>query len=412
MTHVGHTEVITMTTDVEDTAETSCHGSNDTSDETAATQQIERKTGASRPVSAKLGHPKRMKLNYHLLEIPYEFTFTISRASHTHATTVIVNLEMMHDGQHYTGLGEAVPSAFYNETPQTVSAFYERLNAEGILQGLSPFDIQKLQERFSGLKGNLAAKSAIDMAFYDLQGKILNLPVWKLWGLDATKAPGSSYTIGIADKDTVQRKTETALARGYSILKVKLGSPDDVALFELIRKMAPDATIRVDANAAWTVRDAIDICKLLAEHHVEFVEEPLKLDSPEDDYARLRLESALPLMADESCHMLSDIPRCARYFHAINLKHTKTGGLTEARRMIDAARAHKLNIMLGGFGESSLSVTAFAQLAPLVDYCDLDGALLMAEDAYEGIVFNGSQFTLPDRPGFGVIPRALSKTAR
>ncbi len=353
-----------------------------------------------------------MKLSYHPLEIPYEFTFTISRASHTQATTIIITLEYMHEGQLYTGLGEAVPSAFYNETPQTVSAFYDRLNAEGLLQGLSPFDIQKLHTQFSALKGNLAAKSAIDMAFYDLQGKILNMPLWRLWGLDPAQAPGSSYTIGIADKETVQHKTETALARGYSILKVKLGSPDDVALFELIRAMAPDVTIRVDANAAWPVQDAIDICQLLAKHRVEFVEEPLKLDSTEEDYARLKAESALPLMADESCHLLSDIPRCARYFHAINLKHTKTGGLTEAMRMIHAARAHNLTIMLGGFGESSLSVTAFAQLAPLVDYCDLDGALLMAEDAYEGIVFNGSQFTLPDRPGLGVIPRIGSGKIR
>jgi L-alanine-DL-glutamate epimerase-like enolase superfamily enzyme len=167
----------------------------------------------------------------------------------------------------------------------------------------------------------------------------------------------------------------------------------------------PEFTIRVDANAAWNVQDAIDICRLLHEHHVEFVEEPLKLTCTEDDYARLKAESPLPLMADESCHTLKDIPRCATYFHAINLKHTKTGGLSEALRMIHAARAHHLTVMLGGFGESSLSITAFAQLSPLVDYCDLDGALLMAEDAYEGITFTGSRFTLPHRPGLGVIPR-------
>ena len=167
--------------------------------------------------------------------------------------------------------------------------------------------------------------------------------------------------------------------------------------------------MRVDANAAWDVEDAIEICHLLHDNHVEFVEEPLKLTASEDDYARLKAESPLLLMADESCHTLSDIPRCARYFHAINLKHTKTGGLTEALRMIHAARAHGLTIMLGGFGESSLSVTAFAQLSPLVDYCDLDGALLMAEDAYEGIIFKGSRFTLPNRPGLGLIPCKIRK---
>ena len=347
-----------------------------------------------------------MKLQFQTLEIPYEFTFTISRHSHTHATTVIVTLTYEENGQTYMGLGESVPSIFYGEDATSVCAFYERLIREKVLNGLTPFDIQILQERFHGLEGNLAAKSGIDQAFYDLQGKILNRPLWQLWGLDPEKAPKSSYTIGISDPDTAKRKTEIALARGYDVLKVKLGSPNDVALFQAIRELAPHPaiTMRVDANAAWEVKDAIEICYLLHDNHVEFVEEPLKLTASEDDYARLKAESPLLLMADESCHTLSDIPRCARYFHAINLKHTKTGGLTEAMRMIHAARAHGLTIMLGGFGESSLSVTAFAQLSPLVDYCDLDGALLMAEDAYEGIVFKGSQFTLPNRPGLGVMP--------
>jgi L-alanine-DL-glutamate epimerase-like enolase superfamily enzyme len=349
-----------------------------------------------------------MKLSWRLLHIPYEFTFTISRASHAQATTVVVELAIdTADGQNLVGLGEAVPSAFYNETPETVSAFYQRLVIEKILDDLTPFDIQTLQTRFDAISGNLAAKSAIDMAFYDLQGKLLGQPLWRLWGLDPARVPKSSYTIGLADLETVKRKTETALSRGYDVLKVKLGSPDDLRLFEAIRQLAPpDAvTLRVDANAAWRVEEAIDVCQWLSEQQVEFVEEPLRLDSSAEDYARLKAESPLPLMADESCHTRRDIPRCAEFFHSINLKHTKTGGLTEALAMIHTARAHNLKIMLGGFGESSLSVTAFAQLAPLVDYCDLDGALLMAEDPYQGITWKGSEFTLPDRPGLGVVFR-------
>lgn len=352
-----------------------------------------------------------MKLQYRTIDIPYEFTFTISRHSHTHVTNVIVSLEYEHAGKTYTGMGESVPSKFYGEDAASVCAFYDRLNAEKILADLSPFDIQELQARLAAIEGNMAGKSGIDMAFYDLQGKILNMPLWKLWGLNPDNAPKSSYTIGIADLDTVKRKTEIALSRGYDVLKVKLGSPNDVTLFETIRRMAPhpEITMRVDANAAWEVDAAVDICKLLAENQVEFVEEPLKLTCSDADYVRLKAEAALPVMADESCHTLRDIPRCAQYFHAINLKHTKTGGLTEAMRMIHAARAHGLTIMLGGFGETSLSITAFAQLSPLVDYCDLDGALLMAEDAYEGIVFSGSKFTLPDRPGLGVLPRVRTE---
>jgi len=352
-----------------------------------------------------------MKLQFQNLDIPYEFTFTISRHSHTHATTVIVTLEYQENGKTYLGQGEAVPSEFYGENAASVGAFYERLNREQVLADLTPFDIQILQDRFNALAGNMAAKSGIDQAFYDLQGKILNRPVWQLWGLDPQKAPKSSYTIGIADLETAKRKTEIALSRGYDVLKVKLGSPNDVTLFKAIREMAPhpEITMRVDANAAWDVDAAIDICQLLHEHHVEFVEEPLKLTCSDADYAKLKAKSPIPLMADESCHTLQDIPRCADFFHSINLKHTKTGGLTEALRMIHAARAHQLKIMLGGFGESSLSVTAFAQLSPLVDYCDLDGALLMAEDAYEGIIFEGSLFSLPHRPGLGVIPRVQAE---
>lgn len=352
-----------------------------------------------------------MQLQYHTIDIPYEFTFTISRQSHTHVRNVIVQLVYEVGGQTYIGLGESVPSQFYGENAETVCHFYDQLMECGTLSGLTPFDIQKLEERLRGFEGNLAAKSAIDQAFYDLQGKVTGMPVWQLWGLDAEKTPKSSYTIGIADLDTVKRKTEVALSRGYDVLKVKLGSPNDVTLFETIRAMAPhpEITMRVDANAAWNVDDAIEICKLLAEHHVEFVEEPLKLSSTDEDYARLKAHAALPLMADESCHTLKDIPRCAKYFHHINLKHTKTGGLTESMRLIHAAKAHDMKIMLGGFGETSLSITAFAQLASLVDYCDLDGALLMAEDAYEGIQWRGSRFILPDRPGLGVIPKALKK---
>src|SRR5262249_14544090 len=156
-------------------------------------------------------------------------------------------------------------ASFYGENAETVAAFYERLNRDGVLSDLTPFDIQTLQERFAALDGDMAAKAGIDMAFYDLHGKLLDFPVWRLWGRNPERARASSYTIGIADIDTVRRKTEIALSRGYTILKVKLGSPDDVALFEAVRELAPhpEITLRVDANAAWAVNDALDICHLL-----------------------------------------------------------------------------------------------------------------------------------------------------
>lgn len=334
------------------------------------------------------------KLSARILELPMEFTFTISRSSTAVARTVLVELQY----QNHTGLGEAVPAQFYGESPESVLAFYDQLN----LDNLDPFDQQSLEALFAKFPGNMAAKSGLEIAFWDLRGKLLNLPVWKLWGLNPANSPKTSYTIGIADLDTVTLKTNTALERGYDILKVKLGSPSDLECLQLIRKLAPDVTIRVDANAAWSIKDALKLMPVLVECRVEFIEEPLKLDSSEKDYQRLKAESPILLMADESCKKLKDIPRCAALFGSINLKHTKTGGLTEAMRMIHAARAHGMKIMLGCFAESSISISAFAQLSPLVDYTDLDGALLLANDPYTGLRWEANRFFLSDRSGIGI----------
>lgn len=347
-----------------------------------------------------------MKLTYKPLNLALEFTFTISRGSSQEAKTVFVVLEADYNGKTYQGIGEAVPAPFYGEDQQSVCTFYDTLNQDGILADLDPFNVQAFESRMALYPNNMAAKSGLDIALYDLRGKMLNLPSWKLLGLDANHAPKSSYTIGIADMDTVKLKTETAVSRGYDVIKVKLGSDNDLECLKLIQSIANNATIRVDANAAWTLKEALDILPKLAEMNIEFVEEPLRLDSKDLDYAALYKESPVLLMADESCKTLKDIPRCAQYFGSINLKHTKTGGLSEALRMIHAARAHNLKIMLGCFCESSISISGFAQLSPLVDYADLDGALLVADDPYDGIRFKGSQIILNDRPGIGVIAKS------
>lgn len=350
-----------------------------------------------------------MDLHDRLLELPLEFTFTIARASTDVARTVLVELTTVYEGTSYTGLGEAVPAAFYGETPDSVRAFYEQVRAKKLLAGLDPFNIQELEARLDQIPEHRAAKAAIDAAVYDIQGKILAMPLYRLWGLDPSRAPKTSYTIGIAEPDLVRHKTQVAVGRGYDILKVKLGGPQDWETLCLVRDVlqeeAPQTTLRVDANAAWTLDHALDMLPRLANLGVEFIEEPLRLESLEADYQTLKDQSPLPLMADESCHILTDIPRCSRFFHAINLKPTKTGGLTEARRMIHAARAHGLKIMLGCFTETSVANTAFAQLSPLVDYADLDGSLLLAQDPFDGMTFEGSQIRLPSRPGIGVVAK-------
>ncbi len=345
-----------------------------------------------------------MHLTYQPLTLPLEFTFTISRSAKTKAHTLLVTLTHQQEGQAYTGLGEAVPSEFYDETPDTVTAFYDQLIQNNTLTNLNPFNLQALENTLSQYPGNHAAKSAIDIACYDLQGKLLGIPLYQLWGLDPTNAPKTSYTIGLADLDTVKHKTQTALSRGYDILKVKLGGdPDnDKASLHLIRQLAPEATIRIDANAAWTLDEAFTWLDTLQALNIEFVEEPLRLDVSDDACRTLKEKTPLPLMADERCHRLTDIPKCAELFHSINLKHTKTGGLSEAKRMIHAAQAHGLKVMLGGFCESSVSVTAMAHLSPLADYADLDANLLLANDPYLGVRYQGSQIVLPSDPGLGV----------
>lgn len=343
-----------------------------------------------------------MKLSYQLIELPLEFTFAISRSSSDMARTIIVKLEADYQGSHYTAYGEAVFSKFYGEDEHSVSAFYEKLIQEKILEDLDPFNLSEFEKIIEGIATKcMPAKAGLDIALYDLRSKIKNLPLYKFLGLNASKAPKTSYTIGLADLETMKMKTLTALERGYDILKVKLGTPDDIEIVQMIRKLAPQARIRLDANAAWTVDDALTVLEKIKDLDIEFVEEPLRLDSSPKDYEKLYRKSPLALMADESCHTSKDIEHCARYFHSINIKHTKCGGITEALRMIQEARKHKLKIMLGCFCETSISIAAFCHISPLVDYADLDGSLLLKNDPYKINLFQANRIVLPNTPGLG-----------
>lgn len=343
-----------------------------------------------------------MKLSYQLLTVPFEFTFAISRSSKDISKTIILKLKTKYQGMDYVAHGEAVFSRFYGEDEDSVSAFYDTIIKEKILEGLDPFNIAEFEKRMNQYEGNMAAKAGLDIALYDLRAQIKKLPLYKFFGLSAHKAPKTSYTIGIADLETMKMKTLVALERGYDILKVKLGTAEDAAIVKMIRELAPKARIRLDANAAWTVDDALNILNEIKDLNIEFVEEPLKLDSSPRDYEKLYRKSPLPLMADESCHTTKDIEHCARYFHSINIKHTKCGGITEALRMIKEARKYKLKIMLGCFAETSISIAAFCHISPLVDYADLDGSLLLKEDPYKIDLFKANQIVLPSSPGLGL----------
>ncbi|MGM0604066.1 MAG: dipeptide epimerase [Halobacteriota archaeon] len=337
------------------------------------------------------------------VSLPLSNPFTIARGTQTHAENVVVRLT---DEGGMTGVGAAAPSAHYGETAATVEAVLpEMLSAVEEID--DPHALERIERRLGEIvTDNPAARCAISIAAHDLAAKRLGVPLYRLWGLDASRTPTTSFTIGLDETAVVRKKTEDAVAAGYDVLKLKLGTDRDEELVAAVREAAPEATLRVDANEAWTPRETIEMSHVLAEYDVEFIEQPV----PAADPAGLRFayeRSALPIAADESCVRLADIPRIADRADIANLKLMKCGGLYEAQRMIHAARAHGLEVMLGCMIESNAAIAAACHLAPLLDYADLDGALLLADDEYDGVPMPEGRIALEaiDRPGTGAVPR-------
>ena len=318
--------------------------------------------------------------------------FRISRAVTQTAPNAIVQV----NHKDWTGYGEAAPDEFYGETQETVLACVAAFAGN---LGDDPFATEDVMKRLDEvIRLNPAAKAAADMALYDLAGKILNVPVYKLLGLNPAHTPQTSFTLGIDTPGNMAKKA--LLALDYPILKVKVGTKHDLENIQAIREVST-ATIRVDANTAWTPKEAIKMINALAPYNIEFVEQPT---SPRDlDGLRLIRENVpLPIIADESCVTVEDIPRVAGCVDGINIKLMKCGGIRHALKMIHVARAHHLRIMIGCMIESSLAITAAAHLTPLVDYADLDGHLLIDNDPYEGVKVVNGKLVLPDAPGLGV----------
>lgn len=315
--------------------------------------------------------------------------FKISRRA-TDAYREVISVEI--DG----GVGESAPAKFYGETVQTVTAALETLSSK--LDG----NLDEIQDVMEGIEstidGNYAAKSAIDMALHDRLGKKLGVPLYKFWGLNPQKTPCTSFTIGL-DKPAVMAE-KARQAETYPILKVKLGTDRDIEILQALRKVT-DKPIYVDANTAWTPKEAVQKIHQLAKYGVVLIEQPTQ----PDDIAGLkyvREHSELPIIADESVKRASDIPALAEAVDGINIKLVKCGGILEALRMIHVARAHGLLVMLGCMIESSLGITAAAHLTPLVDYADLDGNLLISNDPYTGVTLENGKLVLPNLPGIGV----------
>lgn len=340
-----------------------------------------------------------MKLTFEVLELHTKHAFNIARQAAPPARRMV--WVRVRDDDGVEGWGEASPQPFYGETAETVSAVLPRL--AGALNDAArgdPFALERIDAALHhALAHNGSARVAISAALHDLVGKRLGVPVWKLWGLDPV-APRSSFTIGIDTLDVMRQKVREAAA--YPILKIKVGTPDDFEILRMIREEAPEKVVRVDANTGWTAKQAIAAMPILADFGVEFVEQPL----PAYDLAGLKLvreHSPLPIIADESVETAADVARLAGVVDGVNIKLAKCGSLREAVRIAHAARSYGMSVMLGSMVESSLGIAAAVQVAPLVDYVDLDGAALLARDPFAGpgIDPDGS-VRFNTEPGLGV----------
>lgn len=289
---------------------------------------------------------------------------------------------------------------YLGQSVETVSTFLKKVNLERFKD---PFQIDGILEYVDSLsEGDTAAKAAVDIALHDLVGKLLGQPWYRIWGLDPSKAPDTTFTIGIDTPDVVREKTREC-ADKFNILKVKVGLDNDKEMIETIREIT-DLPIAVDANQGWKdKKQALDMIHWLAEHGVVMVEQPMPKEML-DENAWITENSPLPVFADEAIQRLKDIPAIKGAYSGINIKLMKCTGMREAWKMANYARAEGMRVMIGCMTETSCAVSAAAQLSPIVDFADLDGNLLITNDLFEGMTVVKGKITLPDRPGIGLKP--------
>lgn len=332
-----------------------------------------------------------MRLAVDRTELQLDRPFGISRGTVETTETVLVRLT--HDEQ--TGLGAAAPSPYYGETPDTVEVILEEFQA--VMADLEdPHAIQAVQaEMADRVGGNPAAKAAIDVALHDLAAIDAGLPLYRYLGLDGSRTITSSYTISLADTPRMRRWAEEATRAGFEVLKVKLGGAQDPAVLEAVREVAPEATVRVDANGAWGPHEAVRLCELCGEYDVQLVEQPIPDGNPEE-LRFVRNQSPVPIAADESCQHATDVARVSDAADVVVVKLMKMGGIREALAAIHTAKAHGLDVMLGCMLETNVTIAAAAHLTPLVDFADLDGSLLLAEDPFHGVPMREGEIDLRD----------------
>ncbi|HEV8102617.1 MAG TPA: dipeptide epimerase, partial [Gaiellaceae bacterium] len=327
-----------------------------------------------------------MKISASIVTLRLAETFTISRGAEDEAA--VVQVEVRHGD--VSGFGEAAPIEHYSETAASARAWLDQVEL-----GDDPFALDELAERLP--PGEQAARSALDAALYDLQGKLTSLPVYKLLGLRRA-GPPTSWTIWLGDPDDMARRTEKIAARGFRRLKLKLGGRDglDAERVRAVRAVT-ELPLQCDVNEAWSLAEALEY---LPQLDLQYCEQPLPAGDP--DGPELKRRSPIPIYVDEDCHTLADVAGCAERAHGINIKLAKSGGVREAVRMVAAARALGLGVMLGCMIESGLGIAPGAHIASLMDHVDLDGNLLLAEDPWPGVELIDGVQVPPDEPGLGV----------
>ena len=357
--------------------------------------------GMPLPKAIRKGHSKRMSLTFFPYELKMRHVFTV--ASYSRSTTPDIQVELSYDG--LTGYGEAcMPPYLARElgTVDSVMQFLARV-ATRIGDFSDPFQMEEILGEIDRMDdGNAAGKAAVDIALHDLVGKLMGQPWYRIWGLNPAKAPDTTFTIGIDTPEVVREKTRECAAR-FNILKVKVGLDSDRDMIQAIRSVTT-LPLAVDANQGWKDRQqAIDMIHWLHEQGVVMVEQPMP-KTQLDDIAWLTERSPVPIFADESVQRLSDIARLQGAFSGINIKLMKCTGMREAWKMVQATRALGMKVMLGCMTETSCGISAAAQLSPAVDFADLDGNLLIANDRFRGVEVVKGRLTLPAGAGIGVTP--------
>jgi L-alanine-DL-glutamate epimerase-like enolase superfamily enzyme len=358
----------------------------------ASALRPERAAAQPAPAAAGLIGPATIETEIVRLRLRHTWTTTMSSSEYRDT----LHLRYTRDGM--TGVGEGAPIVRYHEDAAGCRQAVE--GVAGFLASADPLAFDRtLGEVLRRIDGMWAAKAAVDIALLDWVGQRRGIPIYAMLGLDPAAAPVTTFSIGIDTPEVTRQKVREA--EPYPVLKVKVGLDTDEATIAAVRS-ATDKPLRVDANEGWKDREtAIRKIEWLATQGVEFIEQPLPA-AMREDIAWLKARSPMPIFADEACLRPEDVPGLAGAYDGINVKLDKAGGILQGYRMIQIARALGLKTMLGCMISSSVSITAAAHLSPLVDYADLDGNLLIANDPYEGVTVKAGKLVLPDRPGLGV----------